>query len=120
LPLYVEIKHSHLNGKTSKESADAAYDRVDVSKRYGKHATYYQSQHQWNHVAPKQGIVQATIGAPQFAVVFTSEPDEATHARIGKQGIEAYSLSRFASMIELQLACLSLTTTRHGEQGTAR
>jgi hypothetical protein len=109
-----------LNGKTSKESADAAYDRVDVSKRYGKHATYYQSQHQWNHVAPKQGIVQATIGAPQFAVVFTSEPDEATHARIGKQGIEAYSLSRFASMIELQLACLSLTTTRHGEQGTAR
>jgi hypothetical protein len=69
------------------------------------HATYYQIQHQWNHAAPKQAIVQSAVGAPQFAIVFTKQPDEETLARITKQGLQAFSLARFASMIELQLAC---------------
>jgi hypothetical protein len=105
LDLYIEIKHSHLNGKTSKANAERAYNRIEPAKLYGKYMTYYQTRNQWNHAAPKQAIVQATIGAPQFAIVFTEHPDDATLARIGKQGIEAYSLSRFASMIRLQLAC---------------
>lgn len=105
LDLYIEIKQSHLNGKTSKANAERAYNRIEPAKLYGKHATYYQTRNQWNHAAPKQAIVQSTIGRAQFAIVFTEQPDADTLARIEKQGIEAYSLSRFASMIRLQLAC---------------
>jgi hypothetical protein len=105
LDLYIEIKCSHLNARTSKAKAELAYNRVEPAKRFGKNATYYQTRHQWNHAAPKQAIVQSTVGAPQFAIVFTQQPDDATLDRIAKQGIEAYSLSRFASMIRLQLAC---------------
>lgn len=108
LELYVEVKCNHLNGKTSKENAERAYNRIEPAKLYGSHAAYYQVQHQWNHAAKKQVLVQSVIGAPQFAIVFTKEPDAATLARIEKQGLQAFSLSRFASMIELQLACQQL------------
>ena len=105
LDLYVEIKCNHLNGKTSKANAERAYNRIEPEKLHGTHAAYYQVQNQWNHAAPKQAIVQSTIGAPQFAIVFTKEPDAATVARIEKLGMKAYSLSRFAGMIALQLSC---------------
>lgn len=105
LDLYVEIKHDHLNGKTSKASALRAYNALDPAKLYGKHARYYQTRNQWNHAAPKHAVVQTTIGRAQYAIVFTGQPDEETLGRLAKQGIEAYSLYRFASMIELQLAC---------------
>jgi hypothetical protein len=61
---------------------------------------------QYEEVARKRRdrCVQGTIGAPQFAIVFTKEPDAATVARIEKLGMKAYSLSRFAGMIELQQA----------------
>lgn len=104
LDLYVEIKCKHLNGKTSKATAERAYNLIEPAKRFGKHATHYQVQHQWNHAAPKQAIVQSTVGSPQFAIVFTQQPDAKTITRIEKQGIQAFSLSRFASMIRLQLA----------------
>jgi hypothetical protein len=103
LDLYVEIKCNHLNGKTSKAKAENAYRRVDPF-RLQKSPTYYQIRNQWNHAASKQAIVQATIGSPQFAVVFTHEPDAETVKRIEKQGIQALSLARFAGMVGLQLA----------------
>ena len=102
LDLYVEIKCDHLNGKTSKANAEKAYARLEPDK-LRQYPTYCQTRHQWNHAAPKQAIVQSTIGTAQFAVVFTKEPDAETLGRITKQGIEAYSLARFASLIELQL-----------------
>ena len=80
-----------------------SYSRVEPD-RLRKAPSYYQIQNQWNHGAPKQAIVQSVIGAPQFAIVFTNQPDEETLTRITKQGIQAYSLARFASTIELQLA----------------
>lgn len=101
LELWVEVKCNHLNGKTSKANAERAYNRIEPEK-LRKHPTYYQIQHRWNHAAPKQATVQSGIGAPQFAVVFTKQPDADTLGRIGKQGIEAYSLARFASLIELR------------------
>jgi hypothetical protein len=102
LDLYVEIKCDHLNAKTSKANAEKAYARLDPDK-LRKYPTYCQIQNQWNHAAPKQAIVQSTIGAAQFAVVFTKTPDAETLGRITKQGIQAYSLARFASLIDMQL-----------------
>lgn len=102
LELYIEIKDSHLNGKTSKANAERAYSRVDPC-RLRKAPPYYQIQNQWNHAAAKQAIVQSVVGSPQFAIVFTGKADDATVARIAKQGISAFSLSRFAGMLQLQL-----------------
>ncbi len=102
LDLYIEIKDSHLNGKTSKTKARNAYDRIEPY-RLRQSPTFHQTRNQWNHSAPKQAIVQSTIGSPQFAIVFTGSPDEGTLARIIKQGIQAFSLKRFASLLELQL-----------------
>lgn len=103
LDLRIEIKCDHLNGKTSKSKAELAYNRVDPAKRFGKHAAYYQVQNQWNHAAPKQAIVQGSIGAPQLAIAFTKHPDEATLNRIEKLGIQAFSLTRFAGILAMQL-----------------
>jgi hypothetical protein len=104
LDIWVEIKANHLNGKTSKVNAERAYNRIETSKLQ-KYPTYYQTRHQWNHAAPKQALVQSTIGAPQYVIAFTQHPDDETLTRLTKQGIQAYSLARFASMFELQLAC---------------
>ena len=106
LDLYVEIKCNHLNGKTSKANAEKAYNRIDAD-RLRKHGPYLQIQNQWNHAARKQAIVQSTVGSSQFAIVFTKEPDAETMTRITKQGIQAYSLARFASLIDLQLECVA-------------
>jgi hypothetical protein len=104
LELWVEIKCDHLNGKTSKANAEKAYNRIESAK-LRKYPTFYQTRHQWNHSRVKQALVQSTIGAPQFVIALTQRADEETLARIGKQGIQAHSLTRFASMVELQLAC---------------
>lgn len=103
LDLYVEIKDNHLNGKTSKIKAMNAYNRVEAA-RLQKCASYFQIQNQWNHSAAKQAIVQVKIGSPQFAVVFTREPDDETLKRIKKQGIQAFGIKRFSGIIKLQLA----------------
>lgn len=103
LDLYIEIKDSHLNGKTSKSNAEKAYERIEPFKRTGRYARYYQIQCGWNHAARKQAIVQSAIGSPQFAIVFTGKPDAHTFNRIHKQGIQAFSISRFAGMLQLQL-----------------
>jgi hypothetical protein len=103
LELYIEIKDSHLNGKTSKANAEKAYGRVDPD-RLRKAPRYYQIQNQWNHAAPKQAIVQSTIGSAQFAIVFTGKPDKETLNRILKQGIQALSLSRLEGILQLQFA----------------
>ena len=105
LELHIEIKDSHLNGKTSKAKAENAYNRIEPF-RLRQSPTFHQTINQWNHAAPKHAIVQSTIGSPQFAIVFTGMPDAETLGRIEKQGIHAFSLNRFTSMIELQLACL--------------
>lgn len=102
LELYIEIKDSHLNGKTSKANAEKAYSRVDPG-RLRKAPAYYQIQNQWNHAAAKQAIVQSTVGQPQFVIIFTKEPDADTLSRISKQGIRAFSLKRFASLLDMQL-----------------
>ena len=104
LDLYVEIKCNHLNGKTSKANAEKAYNRLDPDK-LRQYPTFCQIQNQWNHAAKKQAIVQSAIGPAQFAFVFTKEPDAETMGRITKQGIQAYSLERFACLIDLQLEC---------------
>ncbi len=104
LDLYVEIKCDHLNGKTTKAKAELAYSRIEPAKRAGRYATFYQTRNQWNHAARKQAIVQSTIGAPQFAIIFTKQPDEETLKRLVKHDIQAFCLSMFTSMIELQLA----------------
>lgn len=104
LDLWVEIKCKHLNGKTTKSNAEKAYARLDPLK-LAKHPTHYQIQTQWNHSSVKHAVVQSTIGRPQYALVFTQKPDDDTLSRITKQGIQAFSLKRFASMVELQLAC---------------
>lgn len=101
LELYIEIKDCHLNGKTSKANAEKADSRIDPD-RLRKAPKYHQIQNQWNHAAPKQAIVQSTIGSPQFAVVFTGKPDIKTLGGIEKQGIQALSLSRFAGILRLQ------------------
>ncbi|MEM8514494.1 hypothetical protein RCH14_003844 [Massilia sp. MP_M2] len=103
LDLYIEVKHSHLNGKTSKTKAENAYNRIEPFKRTGRYATHYQIQSGWNHAASKHAIVQSKIGRAQYAIVFTEEPDEETISRIEKQGIQAFSLSRFVGMLQLQL-----------------
>lgn len=104
LGLYIEVKDSHLNGKTSKANAEKAYSRVDPD-RLRKAPRYYQIQNQWNHSATKQAIVQSRIGASQFVVVFTKAPDDSTLMRIQRQGLHAFSLTRFTGMVQLQLAC---------------
>jgi hypothetical protein len=93
-----------VNGKTSQRLAEKAYNAIEPAKRT-RYFAYYQTRQQWSHAAPKQAIVQSTVGRAQFAIVFIQQPNDATLDRIAKQGIEAYSLSRFASMIRLQLAC---------------
>lgn len=103
LDLYIEIKCSHLNGKTSRSKAELAYNRIEPAKRFGQFASYYQVQNQWNHAASKHAIVQGTIGAPQYAIVFTKQPDEATVKRVEKRGIQAFNLSRFAGILAMQL-----------------
>lgn len=102
LDLYIEIKDSHLNGKTSKTNARNAYDRIEPY-RLRQSPTFHQTRNQWNHAAPKQAIVQSTIGSPQFAIVFTGKPDAETLGRIEKQGIQAFGLKRFSSMLRLQI-----------------
>lgn len=104
--LYVEVKDRELNAKTSKATAEAALARLDPA-RYCKAPTYYQIQNGWNHAALKQGIVQSTIGHPQYAVVFTGKPTDKTVKLIEKRGIRALSLSRFVSLVKMQQACLS-------------
>lgn len=104
LDLYVEIKCDHLNGKTSKAKAELAYNRVEPDKRFGKRKAYYQIRNQWNHAAVKQAIVQSVIKPQQFVIAFTKTPDDETVKRIEKQGIQAHSLKRFVTMIQLQLA----------------
>jgi hypothetical protein len=107
LDLYVEIKCNHLNGKTSKANAERAFNSIEPAKRFGPSKTYYQIHNQWNHAAPKQAIVQSVIRPQQFVIAFTKTPDDDTLKRIEKQGIQAHSLKRFASMIQLQLAVSS-------------
>ena len=104
LDLWVEIKCKHLNGKTTKANSEKAYSRLDPIK-LAKHSAYYQIQTQWNHSSVKHALVQSTIGRAQYAIVFTQQPDEDTLARITKQGIQAFSLERFAGMVDLQLNC---------------
>ncbi|WP_323142802.1 hypothetical protein [Massilia phyllosphaerae] len=104
--LYVEVKDRELNAKTSKATAEAALARVDPA-RYHKAPTYYQIQNGWNHAAVKQGIVQSTIGGPQYAVIFTGKPTDKTIELIEKRGIRALSLARFVSIVQLQQAFLS-------------
>jgi hypothetical protein len=103
LDLYIEIKDSHLNGKTTKTKARKAYDRIDPY-RLRQSPTFHQTRNQWNHAAPKQAIVQSVIGAAQFAILFIGQPDQETLGRIFTQGIHSYSLARFATMLELQLS----------------
>ena len=102
LDLYIEIKDSHLNAKTSKSNAEKAYDRIEPY-RLRQSPTFHQTRNQWNHAAPKQAIIQSTVGAPQFALIFINQPDNETQARIEKQGIQALSLSRFVGMLRLQI-----------------
>jgi len=102
LDLWVEIKCGHLNGKTSVANAKRAYERLDPVK-LARYASHCQITTQWNHSSVKHALVQSAIGAPQYAIVFTKQPDEETLTRIWKQGIQAYSLDRFASIVSLQL-----------------
>ena len=102
LDLWVEIKCGHLNGKTSVANAKRAYERLDPVK-LARYASHCQITTQWNHSSVKHALVQSAIGAPQYAIVFTKQPDEETLARIVKQGIQAYSLKQFASIVKLQL-----------------
>jgi len=95
LNIYVEVKHSSLNSKTSKATADRAMARIDPV-RYRKAPTYYQCKNQWNHSATKQAIVQNSLTPAHFIIVFTGKPDEATLKLIEKRGIDAYSLDRFS------------------------
>jgi hypothetical protein len=94
---------SHLNARTCKSNAEKAYDRTESFKRTERYARNYQIQCGWNHTAPKQSIIQSTIGSPQFVIVLTENPDEGTLARSVKQGIQAYGSKRFASLLEPQL-----------------
>jgi hypothetical protein len=114
LDLYVEIKCSHLNGKTSRANAERAYNHVEPEKRFGMRKEYYQIRNQWNHAAPKQAIVQSVITPQQFVIAFTKTPDDETVKRIEKQGIQAHSLKRFASMIQLQLAVMGSIASYDG------
>jgi hypothetical protein len=104
LDLWVEIKCGHLNGKTSVANAKRAYERLDPAK-LARYASHCQITTQWKHSSVKHALVQSTIGAPQYAIVFTKQPDHETLIRIIKQGIQAYSLDRFASLIKLQIDC---------------
>lgn len=104
LDLWVEIKCGHLNGKTSVANAKRAYERLDPMK-LARYASHCQITTQWNHSSVKHALVQSTIGAPQYAIVFTKQPDEDTLSRINKQGIQAFSLEQFAIMVRLQLDC---------------
>jgi hypothetical protein len=104
LDLWVEIKCGHLNGKTSVANAKRAYERLDPMK-LARYASHCQITTQWNHSSVKHALVQSTIGAPQYAIVFTKQPDDDTLSRIAKQGIQAFSLKRFANIVNLQLAC---------------
>lgn len=76
LILYIEINRNHLNGKTSKAKAELAYNRIEPEKRLGDRKSYYQTRNQWNHAAPKQGIIQSVITPQQFINAFTKTPDD--------------------------------------------
>jgi hypothetical protein len=95
LGIYIEVKDSYLNGKQSQRTAENAFKRVEPW-RYNKSPTYNQIEHQWNHSAVKQAIVQYTLTPARFMIVFTGKPDESTLKRIVNNGIEAYSLARFS------------------------
>lgn len=103
LDLWVEIKCGHLNGKTTVANAKRAYERLDPVK-LARYASHCQITTQWNHSSVKHALVQSAIGAPQYAIVFTKQPDQETLTRIVKQGIQAYSLKQFAGIVGLQQA----------------
>lgn len=110
LDLSIEIKNSHLNGKTSKTKAKSAYGRIEPYRLW-QSPTFHQTRNQWNHAAPKQAIVQSIIGSPQFAIAFTGKPDTETLGRIKKQGIKAFSLFRFTGMLRLRFEFQESNTT---------
>lgn len=91
LDIYAEVKYSSLNSKTSKQSADNAYERLDP---WQQAMPYHQVNCQWSHAAAKQGIVQATLGPASFVILFVGEPSQDTLKLIEKHGIDAYSLDR--------------------------
>ena len=91
LGIYVEIKHSSLNSKTSKDAADNAFNRLEPHQQK---MPYHQVSCQWSHAAAKQGIVQKTLGPASFVVLFVGEPSQDTLKLIEKHGIDAYSLAK--------------------------
>jgi hypothetical protein len=52
----------------------------------------------------KQGIVQATIGSPQYAIIFTGNRTDKTLELIEKRGIRAMSLAHLTALVRLQQA----------------
>lgn len=66
--IYFEIKDSTLNNKTSKQTADAAMNRVDPVK-YAYRSSYYQVIYQWNHAACKIGLTQNAMSAANFSLL---------------------------------------------------
>lgn len=112
LGLHIEIKHDHLNGKTTKANAESAYRRIEAW-RVRKSPTYYQTRNQWNHAAKKHAIVQSTLGRNKYVVAFTKTPDEETMKRIERDGVEAYSLVGLARILQVQLAFYAARAATH-------
>lgn len=118
LNIYVEVKDSSLNSKTSKRMAENAYRRIDPY-RLAKSPTYYQIKNQWNHSAAKQSIVQHTLGgADRFIVVFTGKPDSKTLELIEKHGLHAYSLDKFSLYMSMWKLFNTLISNGFGRDET--
>lgn len=104
--IYLEVKDSSLNSKTSKATAESAMARVDPD-RYWRAKTYYQIQNGWNHAAAKQSAVQHVLTPENFMIVFVNKPDAKTMKLIEKYDIHACDLrhvSRYLSIMALSQA----------------
>lgn len=106
--IYLEIKDSTLNSKTSRKTADNAMARLDPD-RYAANPSYYQTVNGWNHSACKFSLVKKSMteSNEHLLLIFDKPPKKTskcdTPALIEKYQIEYLTKETFRHILALKI-----------------
>ncbi|MDO9419963.1 MAG: hypothetical protein Q7T66_04795 [Herminiimonas sp.] len=112
--LFIELKCSELNSKTSKASADKAIAR-QLEWRNGNLKTIDELNFSWSNSIYKQSIVQKELTRNNFIIVFDVLPNFDEAQRLIKAGLvwcDLRSLPSYLGFLQLQRAGINAFTFR--------
>lgn len=112
--LFIELKCSKLNSKTSKASADKAIAR-QLNWRNGILETVDELNCSWSNSIYKQAIVQKKLTRNNFIIVFDLLPNYEEATRLLKAGLvwcDLKSLPSYLAFLQFQKAGITVFTFR--------